>query len=317
MKASYFSTDVQEFIRVLANHDVRYVIVGGEAVIYHGHARLTNGIDFFYEPTVENADRLWDALDEYWAGDMPGLKSSEGLLLIGATVGFVPAVVSELLTGSLNATAWICVIGSGSCCGSYFYFLARAYDSSDFTIVYPVARSLPVLLVGLGDVVLGREVTTHGWLGMSLVVAGCVLVPLRSLRDVSLGRYFNRSTLWMLLTGVVLGLVAWRYPGAPRPGRQVAWELLFMAASANLAYGFWERAMRGGNVVLVVSSSYLTPLLSTIVSSLYLRVGLGLRLWLGCALVVGGAALCNAAVGRTGAPRDARQDRGRAPQGAP
>jgi predicted nucleotidyltransferase len=88
MKASYFSSDVQEFIRVLSDHDVRYVIVGGEAVIYHGHARLSNGIDFFYEPTVENAEKLWDALDEYWAGDMPGLKSAEGLLLIGATIQY-------------------------------------------------------------------------------------------------------------------------------------------------------------------------------------------------------------------------------------
>jgi len=88
MKASYFSPDVQEFIRVLSEYDVRYVIVGGEAVVYHGHARLTNGIDFFYEPTAENAENLWNALDEYWAGEMPGLKSAEGLLLIGATVQY-------------------------------------------------------------------------------------------------------------------------------------------------------------------------------------------------------------------------------------
>jgi predicted nucleotidyltransferase len=110
MKASYFSTDVQEFIRVLANHDVRYVIVGGEAVIFHGHARLTNGIDFFYEPTVENAEKLWDALDEYWAGDMPGLKSAEGLLIIGATVLYgVPPnqiVLYNSLTNMSFDEAW-------------------------------------------------------------------------------------------------------------------------------------------------------------------------------------------------------------------
>jgi len=88
MKASYFSTDVQEFIRALSKHDVRYIIVGGEAVIYHGHARLTNGIDFFYEPTLENAEKLYAALDEYWLGEIPGLKSFEGLLIIGATVQF-------------------------------------------------------------------------------------------------------------------------------------------------------------------------------------------------------------------------------------
>ena len=106
MKASYFSTDVQEFIRVLANYDVHYIIVGGEAVIYHGHARLTNGIDFFYEPTVANAEKLWDALDEYWAGDMPGLKSSEGLLLIGATVQYGVPPNQIVLYNSLTNVAF-------------------------------------------------------------------------------------------------------------------------------------------------------------------------------------------------------------------
>ena len=110
MKASYFSTDVQEFIRALSNHDVSYIIVGGEAVIYHGHARLTNGIDFFYEPTSENAEKLWDALDEYWAGDMPGLKSAEGLLIIGATVQYgVPPnqiVLYNSLTNMYFDGAW-------------------------------------------------------------------------------------------------------------------------------------------------------------------------------------------------------------------
>jgi predicted nucleotidyltransferase len=110
MKAAYFSTDVQEFIRVLSDHDVRYIIVGGEAVIYHGHARLTNGIDFFYEPTFENAEKLWDALDQYWAGDMPGLKSAEGLLIIGATVQYgVPPnqiVLYNSLTNMSFDEAW-------------------------------------------------------------------------------------------------------------------------------------------------------------------------------------------------------------------
>ncbi|MEE8603832.1 MAG: hypothetical protein V3S65_00545, partial [Candidatus Aminicenantaceae bacterium] len=110
MKASYFSSDVQEFVRALSDHGVRYIIVGGEAVIYHGHARLTNGIDFFYEPTSENAEKLWDALDEYWAGDMPGLKSAEGLLIIGATVQYgVPPnqiVLYNSLTNMYFDEAW-------------------------------------------------------------------------------------------------------------------------------------------------------------------------------------------------------------------
>ena len=34
MKASCFSDDVQEFLRILAVHKVKYLIVGGEVPIY-------------------------------------------------------------------------------------------------------------------------------------------------------------------------------------------------------------------------------------------------------------------------------------------
>ena len=74
-------------------------------------------------------------------------------------IGFIPAVVTEVLTGSMTSTAWWCLLGSGFCCGFYFLGLGRAYGSSDFTIVYPVARALPVLLIGLGDMFRGRPPT--------------------------------------------------------------------------------------------------------------------------------------------------------------
>jgi drug/metabolite transporter (DMT)-like permease len=99
--------------------------------------------------------------------------------------------------------------------------------------------------------------------------------------------------VWMLLTGAVLGLARLLYPEAAQPRGAVLWEVGFMAFSSNLAYGFWEHAMRKGNVILVVSASYFTPLLSTVVSSLYLGVGVGLRLWIACTLVVAGAVVCN------------------------
>ena len=41
-----------------------------------------------------------------------------------------------------------------------------------------------------------------GWLGMVLVVVGCVFVPLYSFRDVSIRRYWNRTSFYMLLTAL-------------------------------------------------------------------------------------------------------------------
>jgi len=58
MKAFHFSEDIQDFLRLLSVYRVKYVIVGGEAVIYYGYARLTGDIDIFYEPTPGNAQNL-------------------------------------------------------------------------------------------------------------------------------------------------------------------------------------------------------------------------------------------------------------------
>jgi len=117
-------------------------------------------------------------------------------------VGFVPAVLSEMQARSLTPRAWACVVGSGCCCGAYYFFLARAYGSSDFTVVYPVARSLPVLFVGIGDVLRGRHLAPMGWLGILLVTCGCLLAPLHSFGDFAVRRYLNRASLWMLLTAM-------------------------------------------------------------------------------------------------------------------
>jgi len=59
-----------------------------------------------------------------------------------------------------------------------------------------------VLLVAFGDVLSHRPPTPMGWLGMGLVAAGCLLAPLRSLRDFARRRYFNRASGWILLTAL-------------------------------------------------------------------------------------------------------------------
>ncbi len=124
------------------------------------------------------------------------------MLLIVVFVGFLPAVISEGLARSLPAKAWFCLVGSGFCAGLYLYSLAKAYGSSDFTIVYPIARALPVLLVAFGDLLRGRFLNGPGWVGLVLVVVGCLLTPLDSFLEISPRRYFHRSILWMLLAAI-------------------------------------------------------------------------------------------------------------------
>lgn len=54
--------DFEEFLRLLEEHGVDYMIVGGYAVAFHGHPRFTKDIDVFFRATEENAVRLRDTL---------------------------------------------------------------------------------------------------------------------------------------------------------------------------------------------------------------------------------------------------------------
>jgi hypothetical protein len=67
LEAWHFSPDILEFILLLHTQAVRYVVVGGEAVIYYGHARLTGDIDFFYDSSEENTAALFHALSVFWS----------------------------------------------------------------------------------------------------------------------------------------------------------------------------------------------------------------------------------------------------------
>lgn len=88
MKPSHLSRDIREFLSLLYNHSVHYLIAGGEAVIYYGFARLTGDIDLFYEDTMENVKKLYNALDEFWQGSIPGIEKEDELLEPGIIVQF-------------------------------------------------------------------------------------------------------------------------------------------------------------------------------------------------------------------------------------
>jgi hypothetical protein len=56
------SLDFKEFFESLNKNDVRYLVVGGYAVAFHGHPRYTKDIDVWIEATPENAARLIQSL---------------------------------------------------------------------------------------------------------------------------------------------------------------------------------------------------------------------------------------------------------------
>jgi hypothetical protein len=65
--------DFQDFFKLLNAGRIRYVVIGGYAVAYHGYVRYTGDLDVFVEMSEINATKLVSALREF-GFDVPKLK---------------------------------------------------------------------------------------------------------------------------------------------------------------------------------------------------------------------------------------------------
>lgn len=126
---------------------------------------------------------------------------------------------------------------------------------------------------------------------------------------VSWGLYSNLSRRWggdhesgavplfLFASGMLLALLRVFTVETAHWSVPVSVELIYMALFPGLlAYILWDIAVRKGEIVLVASLSYLTPLLSTLISTLVLNIKPGPVLWLGAGLVIAGALICNASM---------------------
>lgn len=72
------SKDFKEFIELLNENNVRYLVVGGYAVAFHGHPRYTKDLDIWVELSPDNANKIIDALKKFGFGSL-GLKPNDFL----------------------------------------------------------------------------------------------------------------------------------------------------------------------------------------------------------------------------------------------
>ena len=63
--ANIFNEGFRNFISALNNNGVKYILVGGFAVILHGHARVTGDMDVWIESREENYISLVKAFKEF------------------------------------------------------------------------------------------------------------------------------------------------------------------------------------------------------------------------------------------------------------
>ncbi len=54
----------QDVLQVFGEKNVKYILIGGLAVGYHGYQRYTGDMDLWLEPSEENLNRLYKTLVE-------------------------------------------------------------------------------------------------------------------------------------------------------------------------------------------------------------------------------------------------------------
>jgi len=96
--------DFKELLVLFNAFHIKYIIVGGYALAFHGAPRMTGDIDIFVEPSEDNALKILEALKEFGFGNI-GLKIEDFSKKGNVVQLGVPPVRIDMLT-SLTGVSW-------------------------------------------------------------------------------------------------------------------------------------------------------------------------------------------------------------------
>ncbi len=96
--------DFADLLEALDEHDVRYLIVGGLAFIYHAKPRFTKDMDVWVEPTAANLARANQALAEFGSPNLLDTDRPESILQIGLPPNRIDLL--QTIEGASFEAAW-------------------------------------------------------------------------------------------------------------------------------------------------------------------------------------------------------------------
>jgi len=100
------SPDFLDFFRTLNAVGVRYLVIGGYAVAFHGYPRATKDVDLWVETDPENAKRVLKALQSFFGEDL-GLSledlTTPGVVQLGRAPNRIDLVLIPEETASFSA----------------------------------------------------------------------------------------------------------------------------------------------------------------------------------------------------------------------
>lgn len=105
---------------------------------------------------------------------------------------------------AFSAPVWGLIVLTGLAQAVYYVGLAGAYRAGDLSLAYPLVRAVPVLLVTLLTLLLeqGNPASQQAVAGMVLIVAGCLILPLKSFGQFNVRSYASLAVLLALVAAL-------------------------------------------------------------------------------------------------------------------
>jgi drug/metabolite transporter (DMT)-like permease len=100
------------------------------------------------------------------------LQTWSGSVLLSVVAPWIP-------WHAIPPAVWGFVLLTGVIHAHYLYWMSRAYEHGDLSLVYPIARSTPAFLPPFAVLLFGEELHPLGVLGIAVVVGGIWLVHLQ------------------------------------------------------------------------------------------------------------------------------------------
>jgi hypothetical protein len=97
-------SDFEDLLSLLHKHDVRYLVIGGLAFIYHARPRYTKAMDLWIDPSPPNVRRANAALAEFGSPFLLAVDDPAEVLQIGLPPNRIDLL--RAIEGPLFGSAW-------------------------------------------------------------------------------------------------------------------------------------------------------------------------------------------------------------------
>jgi len=131
--------------------------------------------------------------------------------ILFSVILFFPMFIYYWPAVTISSAGWVCIVATGVLHAFYFWFMGRAYERGDLSLVYPLSRgSGPLLVPILAVLFMNEQLSITGVVGIALVIMGIFIIHLRTFSIQSFLEPFRAralrtgASLWALCTGATI-----------------------------------------------------------------------------------------------------------------